>query len=323
MTQSTAGGHVKDSRTRGRSTTTPLVKAVYRQREDRWANQDRTRALLLLAPNLILYTLFIIIPILLAILLSFTSWNLVGAPRFVGLANYGQLLRDPMVPQSIETTFIFMAFGTVPTVVLGLIFAVLLNARLRFIGVIRTLYFVPAVVSFAASAVLWQWIYRPGQGIVDYLLQQVGIVGPGWLSNSHTALLALDIVGIWMQVPVAILLYLAALQRIPESVIEAATLDGAGPVRRLRYIIWPGVRNITVVVAIVSTLAFTNGSFDLVKILTQGGPINATTTLIYYIYYVAFDNVQIGYAAALSAVQVAMFGALLGLLAVARKVTAR
>ena len=191
MTQSTAEGHVKDSRTRGRSTTTPLVKAVYRQREDRWANQDRTRALLLLAPNLILYTLFIIIPILLAILLSFTSWNLVGAPRFVGLANYGQLLRDPMVPQSIETTFIFMAFGTVPTVVLGLIFAVLLNARLRFIGVIRTLYFVPAVVSFAASAVLWQWIYRPGQGIVDYLLQQVGIVGPGWLSNSHTALLAL------------------------------------------------------------------------------------------------------------------------------------
>ena len=108
----------------------------------------------------------------------------------------------------------------------------------------------PAVVSFAASAVLWQWIYRPGQGIVDYLLQQVGITGPAWLSNGHTALPALDIV---------------------------------------------------------SALAFTNGSFDLVKILTQGGPINATITLIYYIYYIAFDNLQIGYAAALSALQVAMF----------------
>jgi multiple sugar transport system permease protein len=329
MSGSTAERQVKDSQPgpasaiRGGPAAAPPAAAASRKRARRWANRDRPRALLLLAPNLFVYAIFIIIPIGLAIILSFTSWNLVGAPQFVGLANYAQLLRDPMVPQAMETTFIFLVLGTVPTVVLGLAIAVLLNVRMRFIGLIRTLYFVPAVVSFAASAVLWQWIYRPGQGILDYLLQQVGITGPAWLSNGHTALPALDIVGIWMELPVAILLYLAALQRIPESVIEAAMLDGAGPLRRLRHIIWPGVRNITVVVVIVSTLAFTNGSFDLVKILTQGGPINATTTLIYYIYYVAFDNLQIGYAAALSALQVAMFGVLLGLLAVARKVMAR
>lgn len=309
--------------TRRRPAVAPLTGPAGRKRAHQLANRDRSWAVLLLAPNLLLYVIFIIIPIVLALVLSFMSWNLVGSPQFVGFANYMQLWHDPMVPQSMETSFIFLLFGTVPTVVLGLALAVLLNAQFRFIGLIRTLYFVPAVVSFAASAILWQWIYRPGQGIVDYLLQQVGIVGPAWLSDGHTALPALDIVGIWMELPVAILLYLAALQRIPASVIEAAMLDGAGPMARLRYIIWPGVRNITIIVVIVSTLAFTNGSFDLVKILTQGGPINATTTLIYYIYYVAFDNIQLGYAAALSVLQVAMFAVLLGLLGVARKVTNR
>jgi multiple sugar transport system permease protein len=207
----------------------------------------------------------------------------------------------------------------VPTVVLGLMLAVLSNVRSRFIGAIRTLYFVPAVVSFAASAVLWNWIYRPGEGILDYLLHLIGITGPAWLSNTRTALPALDIVGIWLSLPVAVLLYLAALQRIPEQVIEAAMLDGAGAFRRLRYIIWPGVRNITVVVVIVAVLAFTNGSFDLVNILTQGGPINATTTLIYYIYFVGFDNIQLGYAAALSVLQLAMFAVLLVVLGVVRR----
>ena len=101
----------------------------------------------------------------------------------------------------------------------------------------------------------------------------------------------------------SIILYLAALQRIPESTIEAATLDGAGAYRRLVHIIWPSVRPMTVLVAIVAFLAFTSGSFDLVNIMTQGGPVNATTTLIYYTYYVAFDNVQLGYAAALAIVQ--------------------
>jgi len=257
--------------------------------------------------------------VLLALALSFTSWNLVGAPQWVGLANYRAMVNDPAVPQAIETTMIFLVFGVVPTVVLGLLLAILVNVQFRFVGVVRTLYFVPAVVSFAASAILWQWIYRPGQGILDFLLLKVGITGPAWLSNTHTALPALDIISIWLSLPTAILLYLAALQRIPPQVIEAALLDGAGPFSRLKNIIWPGVRNMTILVVIVTILAFTNSSFDLVNILTQGGPINATTTLIYYIYYAAFNNLQLGYAAALSVVQLLLFAAILGLLAGARR----
>lgn len=286
-----------------------------------WANRDRAAAFGLLAPNLILYSVFIIIPVLLALALSFTSWNLVGAPQWVGLANYRAMVNDPAVPQAIETTMIFLLFGVVPTVVLGLLLAILVNVQFRGVGVVRTLYFVPAVVSFAASAILWQWIYRPGQGFLDFALKKVGINGPAWLSNTHTALIALDIIGIWLTLPVAILLYLAALQRIPQHVIEAAMIDGAGAFIRLRKIIWPGVRNMTILVVIVAIIAFTNSSFDLVNILTQGGPINATSTLIYYIYYTAFNNIQLGYAAALSVLQLALFAVILGLLALARRVT--
>jgi multiple sugar transport system permease protein len=311
-------GKARKMRARGAAAaggTDPEVKA----RRGRWANRDRAAAAGLLAPNLILFTVFIIIPVILALALSFTSWNLVGAPQWIGLGNYRQLLADPAVPQAIETTMIFLVFGVVPTVVLGLLLAMLANIQFRFIAVVRTLYFVPAVVSFAASAILWQWIYRPGQGILDFLLQKVGITGPAWLSNTHTALPALDIISIWLSLPTAILLYLAALQRIPPQVIEAALIDGAGPFSRLRNIIWPGVRNMTILVVIVTILAFTNSSFDLVNILTQGGPINATTTLIYYIYYAAFNNLQLGYAASLSVVQLLLFAAILALLAVARR----
>jgi multiple sugar transport system permease protein len=297
----------------------PDVRARYK----RWNNKDWLPATLMIAPNVILYTVFITVPILLGIAISFTSWDLVGSPKWVGLKNYRTLLNDPAVPQAIETTMQFLLFGVVPTIVLGLVLAMLINVQFRGLAIVRTLYFIPAVVSFAASAVLWQWVYRPGQGILDYLLYKLGVTGPAWLSDTHTALPALDIVAIWMSLPTAILLYLAALQRIPPQVIEAATIDGAGAFRRLRYIIWPGVRNMTVLVVIVAILAFTNGSFDLVNIMTQGGPINATTTLIYYIYYVGFNNNQFGYAAALSVLQLLLFGAILAILGVLRRFAER
>ena len=123
-------------------------------RQISWASRDRAAAAGLLAPNLVLYTVFILIPVILALALSFTSWNLVGAPQWIGLGNYRQLADDPAVPQAIETTMLFLVFGVVPTVVLGLLLAMLANVKFRFIGVVRTLYFVPAVVSFAASAIL-------------------------------------------------------------------------------------------------------------------------------------------------------------------------
>ncbi|MGA2009918.1 MAG: sugar ABC transporter permease [Solirubrobacteraceae bacterium] len=275
--------------------------------------RDGRAAALFIGPNLLLFTIFVAIPIVGGLLLSFTNWDLTGLPQWAGLANYRAMFADPLVGMAVVTTLKFLVLGVVPTVVISLALAMLINVRFRFVAVVRTLYLIPAAVSFAASALIWQFIFRPGQqGLLDYLLSLVGISGPGWLSSTTWAVPALDIITIWLALPTATVLYLAALQRIPESVIEAAMLDGAGPLRRVRYVIWPGVRYMTVLVAIVALLAFTNGSFDLVNILTRGQPIYATQTLIYYIYYTAFTNGEFGYAAALSVLQIALVGGLLG-----------
>ena len=276
---------------------------------------DGRWAALIVFPNLAMFTLFIIVPILGGLYLSFTSWDITnGLPKWIGLANYRQMFHDPAVWQASLTTLKFIAFGVIPTVIISLWLAMLINFRFRLFTVVRSLYLIPAAMSFAASAVVWRYIFQdgPGYGILDYILTKLGVSNPpDWLASTTWSLPALDIITIWLSLPIATVLYLAALQRIPDSVIEASTLDGCGPMRRIRYIIWPGVRYMTPLVAIVALLSFTNGSFDLVRILTQGDPIGATQTLIYYIYFESFNFGAWGYAAALSILQVVIIAGIL------------
>ncbi|MGO9584539.1 MAG: carbohydrate ABC transporter permease [Acidimicrobiales bacterium] len=288
--------------------------AVARQRRRR---RDGRWAALLIFPNLAMFTVFIVVPVLGGLYLSFTTWDITnGLPKWVGLANYRQMFHDPLVWQASETTLKFIGMGMLPTVVISLWLAMLINFRFRFVSVVRSLYLIPAAMSFAASAVVWRYIFLdgPGYGVLDYVISKFGVTPPDWLASTTWALPALDIIAIWLSLPIATILYLAALQRIPDSVIEASKLDGAGPLRRVRFIIWPGVRYMTPLVAIVSLLSFTNGSFDLVNILTKGDPIYATQTLIYYIYFESFGLGMWGYAAALSILQVTIVAAILVLL---------
>jgi ABC-type sugar transport system permease subunit len=282
-------------------------------------------ALLMLGPNVLLFTIFVGIPILGALALSFFRWNLSGSPIWVGLDNYKQMFDDPIVGIAVKNTLYFVAMGVIPTVFISLGLAMLINFSFRGVSIVRSLYLVPAAVSLAASAVIWQYIYEPKFGLLSWLFDQVGLTPPvnGFLFTTSWALICLDLVCIWTTLPIGILLYLAALQRIPESVIEAATLDGAGWVRRLRYVIWPGVSNMTLLVAIISLIAFTASGFDLVNILTKGQPIYATETLIYYIYNEAVNDFQWGYAAALSVLQFVIIVGILGVLAGARRFLVR
>lgn len=302
------------------STLTPESSlAETRQPARRRAAQRNGRsAALMIGPNLLLFSLFIVIPIVGGLYLSFTTWNINnGAPKWVGLANYRKLFADPLVGVAVGNTAKFLLFGVLPTVFIGLGLALLINVRFRFVGVVRSLYLIPAAMSFAASAVVWRYIFLdgPGYGVVNWVISQFGVTPPDWLVSTTWALPALDVIAIWLSLPVATILYLAALQRIPASVIEAATLDGAGPVRRVRYIIWPMVRPMTLLVAVVALLSFTNGSFDLVNILTPTGGTNyATTTLIFYIYQQGFTYGLWGYAAALSVLQIALIGGVLATL---------
>lgn len=286
---------------------------------------DGLAALFLLGPNVALFTIFVGIPIIGAFALSFFAWDLNGSPTWVGLANYTAMLHDPLVTTSVKNTLYFVAMGVVPTVLISLGLAMLINFPFRGITIVRSLYLVPAAVSLAASAVIWQYVYAPKFGLLSYLFDKVGITPPsdGFLFTPGWALPSLDVVCIWTTLPIAVLLYLAALQRIPESVLEAATLDGAGWFRRVRHIVWPGVSDMTLLVAIISLIAFTASGFDLVNILTKGQPIYGTETLIYYIYYSAVDNSEWGYAAAMSVLQFAIIVGILALLAAARRFLVR
>jgi multiple sugar transport system permease protein len=287
------------------------VVPVARSRPGR---RDGRAAALLIAPNLILFSVFIVVPVVGGLLLSFTTWNITnGWPKWVGLDNYRQMHDDPLVWESVKTTVKFILMGVVPTVFLALGLAMLINFTFRFIGAVRSLYLVPAAMSFAASAVVWRYLYLngPGFGVINYVISKFGVTPPDWLASTDWSLLALDIITIWLTLPIATVLYLAALQRIPDSIIEAATLDGAGPLQRARHIIWPGVSYMTPLVAIIALLSFTNGSFDLVNILTKGGPLYTTQTLIYYIYVNGFGYGLFGYAAALSVLQILLIGGIL------------
>jgi multiple sugar transport system permease protein len=288
--------------------------------------RDGRAAALLIAPNLALFTVFVVVPIVGGLALSFTTWDITnGFPKWAGLANYRRMFTDPLVGEAVGTTLKFIVFGVVPTVVISLGLAMLINFRFRFVGVVRSLYLIPAAMSFAASAVVWRYIFLdgPGFGVLDYVISLFHVTPPDWLASRTWALPALDIITIWLSLPTATVLYLAALQRIPDSVIEAATIDGAGPVQGVRYIVWPGVRYMTLLVAIVSLLSFTNGSFDLVNILTKGDPIYATQTLIYYIFVNGFSYGFFGYAAALSVLQIALVGGILLVLRLLSKLLSR
>ncbi len=279
----------------------------------------------MLGPNVALFTVFVGIPIVGAFALSLFAWDLNGTPTWVGLANFRAMLHDPLVTTSVKNTLYFVAMGVLPTVFIALGLAMLINFQFRGITIVRSLYLVPAAVSLAASAVIWQYIYAPQFGLLSFLFDKVGLTPPsdGFLFTPGWALPSLDLVCIWTTLPIAVLLYLAALQRIPESIIEAATLDGAGWFRRARYVIWPGVSDMTLLVAIISLIAFTASGFDLVNILTKGQPIYGTETLIYYIYYSAVDNSEWGYAAALSVLQFGIIVGILALLATARRFAVR
>src|ERR1700690_68745 len=301
------------------------TSAVLPRPSGRKRRRDGVAALFMLGPNLLLFTVFVGIPILGAFGLSFFAWNLNGTPRWVGLANYTAMFHDPLVQTSVKNTLYFVAMGVVPTVFIALGLALLINFQFRGVTIVRSLYLVPAAVSLAASAGIWQYIYEPKFGLLSYVFRHIWIKPPaeGFLFPPGWALPSLDVVCIWTTLPIAILLYLAALQRIPESVLEAAMLDGAGWFRRVRYVIWPGVSDMTLLVAIISLIAFTASGFDLVNILTKGQPIYGTETLIYYIYYSSVVNSEWGYGAALSALQFVIIVGILVLLAGARRFLVR
>ncbi len=262
------------------------------KRKQAWAG------FLFAVPSLILFAAFAIYPMLRTLYLSFFEYNMLAPPRYLGQGNYTSLLNDPTFWQSIGATVFYIVATYVPTIILALGLALLLNQRMRGRGGLRTLYFTPVVLSMVVVAVIWREIYFY-QGPLNGLLGLVGLGPIPWLTSSTWAPIALALMSIWKNTGYFMVLYLAGLQGIPPEFEEAARVDGANRWQQLRYITLPLLLPTTVFV-VTMALLFGLQEFAAPYVLTGGGPAGATMLLSLFTYQTAFSFMEMGRAAAIS-----------------------
>lgn len=259
--------------------------------------RDAIAAGIFLAPALILLGIFLIFPIIYLGYLSFTggSFTRVGT-HWIGFNNYVRLFINPDFWQVIFNTIYFTIGTVVPSLVIALALAVLLDRQLLFTGAFRTIYFIPSIVSLVAAGLGFRWLFQ-SDGAINSLLNDVGLTKIEWLSDPAWAMPVLILLSIWKQIGFNMVVFLAGLQTIPANRYEAAELDGANQWQQFWYITLPGIRS-TFVFAAITTAIFTLRSFEQVYVITGGGPLNSTNLLVYYIYDRAFTQFDFGYAAA-------------------------
>lgn len=280
------------------------------------ARGDRLAAAVMLAPNVLGFSLFLGVPIVASLVLSLFDADGFGSYDFVGLANYGRMLSDPLFGQSLLVTCLYV-LGMVPGVfVASLGLALLMNSRLPARGLLRAAFFLPHVVSLVVIGLVWQFLLVDKVGIVNQLLAPIGLSGISWLGDTRYALLTVLVVSIWFYMGYYMIIFLAGLGDIPAEYYDAARMDGASAIARFRHITWPQLRPTSFFVLVVSTVAAVSGAqaFDLIYVMTQGGPANATSLGMFYIYQQAFQFNNYGYASAMSATVVAFLVVVTGAL---------
>ncbi|WP_202872206.1 carbohydrate ABC transporter permease [Kribbella soli] len=277
----------------------------------------RRAGLLMVAPAVLHALIWIGIPLVAAIVLSFTSYDVLTPPRFIGLENFRDLLSDNVFRRAVLNTSIY-TFFTVPVAMgIALLIALMLNTQLAGRAIFRTAIFIPQVTATIAVALVWLWIYDPRSGLANAILSFLGLDGPAWLSSTDWAMPAVIVVGIWQGIGLKMLIYLAALQSLPTELYEAASVDGASKFRQFFSLTLPLLRPATFFVFVTSVIGAFQ-SFDQVYILTDGGPANSTTMMTYEIYKSAFREFRMGYACAQSLV---LFALLLFLTLLNRRIT--
>lgn len=251
-----------------------------------------------LAPAGLLLLAFSIIPAVAALFLSFTSYNIFEPMDWVGFDNYITAFSDPRFWQAMFNTFYFWILATPALVVLPVFLAVLVNQALIGIKVFRLVFYFPTLVSVVVTAFLWGWMFQ-SEGVLNYLLSLIGISPVEWLTSKYIVIPSLAIVTVWQGLGYYMLFYLAGLQAVPEDLYEAAELDGAGFWRKHVHITFPMLLPIIFFVAVVSTMgAFKE--FTLMLTMTEGGPLGASTTVVYLVFDEAFKQLEMGYASAIS-----------------------
>ncbi|MEY9951553.1 carbohydrate ABC transporter permease [Leifsonia sp. EB34] len=256
----------------------------------------------MLAPAAALIVTFLLVPIGLTFGLAFTNARLISPEpaHFVGLDNFVALFTDDTFWASLRNTIIFTVVIVPLQSTLALVLALLVNSRTRGTTFFRTVYFLPVVTSIVVISMLWLFLYQK-DGLINVLLSKVGIQGPDWLGDPHWALLAIILMSAWQAMGFHMIIWLAGLQTIPAELYEAASLDGASRWQQFAHVTWPGLRATRTFILITITIA-AFGLFSQVQIMTQGGPLNSTTTLVFQAVRSGFQQQQTGYASAISLV---------------------
>lgn len=266
--------------------------------------QEDFGAWLFVAPASILVLGLSIFPAGWAFVLSLQDWDGFSPAEFVGGANYAKLVTDDDFFAAIGHTGLYTILFVPMSVLLGLFLAVALNRKIRFIGVYRTAIFVPFVASAAATGILSTYLFSPQYGLVNNVLRALGLPAQGWLEDQGQAMFVIALMSLWGQAAFTTVLYLAALQDVPIELLEAAKLDGATPWQTFWRVVWPQLAPVTVFTTIWQTIGAIQ-LFDLVYTTTRGGPLDATKTIVYYLWEKAFRSLDFGYG---SAVAYALFG---------------
>jgi sn-glycerol 3-phosphate transport system permease protein len=263
----------------------------------------------MMAPTALLLGVFFFWPLVYATKTSLYAWDLLTPPRWVGLGNYAALIRSGELGRTFVTTLSFSVIVVAGAGSLGLGLALAVNRPGRWPAFVRAAVFSAYVVSWVSVALLWLWVLDADNGVVARLFAAAGLGGFDWLGNPRLALVSLALVTIWKIAGYSMVLFLAGLQDVPRSLLEAAALDGAGAWQRFRFVTWPLLRPTAAFVGTTS-LILSFQVFDVVRVMTQGGPVHATTVFVYAIYEQVFMDLRVGRA---SALVVVFFVLLLGL----------
>jgi len=251
---------------------------------------------LLVGPNILLFAIFTYWPLIYNAYLSFVRWDMLSPRKiWVGLDNYTFLFTQPEFGRIMLNTAAFTISTVLATCILGLAIALLLNMALRGRNFVRSVVFSPVMLSGAAIGIVWTYILDGRYGLLDVILRTLGLASPNWLLDTKWAMMAVVIVYVWKNVGYAVVIYLAGLQAIPRELYEAALVDGAGSWARFRNVTLPGLSPIVFFLVLTTILAGFQ-SFDIIKVMTNGGPVNSTTTLIYYLYQEGFVGFNAGRA---------------------------
>lgn len=261
-----------------------------------------TPYLFLIVP-LIIYLVWVIGPMFYTFYLSLTDWDGLSAPNFIGWRNYQRLFKDPVFYTSLKNNLKWiLSFITIP-VAAGLALAMALNRNIPGEKVIKASLYSPMVLSLVVGGLMWSWMYHPANGLINSILRLAGLdaLALGWLSDKNLVMWAIIVVAIWRQVGYVMVLYLAGLQSVDPGLVDASKVDGASGWQTFRHVIFPLLAPVTVIVVVVSIIDSLR-AFDLVSVMTRGGPYNSSSVLANFMYIEAFNNYKMGYGATIAVI---------------------